>query len=275
MVKCDLCGGALIVNAGGKSASCKVCGMEHSMERVQEMVQATKAAAAPVKPVQPVIPVQPITPVKPVQPVPPVQHVTPVKPVQPLGSVQPVVVPAANIQAIHNTTTVPVTPWREEPSYVSAFSNEDYDRVLAAKAQAKTQREIMVAEGVYKVATALRSGFNKRDYNISYGQDVSVLGTASPLSSHPYHFVIRQCGRPVLAIIVMSKHEIGAYTMQASQRACEEAGVRFMRFYCDEGFPNEETYVRNRICEALGAPIPKSVQTKKTQKKGFFGGLFG
>ncbi len=275
MVKCDLCGGSLIMNAGGKSASCKVCGMEHSIERVQEMVRQSNPATPPMQPVKtvaPIAPVQPVTPVKQVQPVTPVQSVKPVQAVKPT---EPIVVPAVNIQPIHHTTIVPVTPCREEPSYESAFSNEDYDRVLAAKAQAKTQREVMVADGVCKVAKALRSGFDKRDYDISYGQDVSILGTASPLSSHPYHFVIRQCGRPVLAIIVMSKHDIGAYTMQASQRACEEAGVRFMRFYCDEGFPNEETYVRNRICEALGAPIPKSVQTKKTQKKGFFGGLFG
>ena len=37
-IKCDICGGELVVLAGGKGASCKVCGMEHSIERVREML---------------------------------------------------------------------------------------------------------------------------------------------------------------------------------------------------------------------------------------------
>ena len=42
---CDVCGGTLVVMAGGKGAVCKTCGMEHSIERVREML----AIDAPVK----------------------------------------------------------------------------------------------------------------------------------------------------------------------------------------------------------------------------------
>lgn len=35
---CDICGGPLVMLAGGKGAACKNCGMEHSVERVREML---------------------------------------------------------------------------------------------------------------------------------------------------------------------------------------------------------------------------------------------
>ena len=35
---CDICGGELIVLEGGKGAVCKICGIEHSIERVREML---------------------------------------------------------------------------------------------------------------------------------------------------------------------------------------------------------------------------------------------
>lgn len=45
--KCDLCGGALIMGAGGQSATCKTCGMEYSVERVRELMALDTVAAAP------------------------------------------------------------------------------------------------------------------------------------------------------------------------------------------------------------------------------------
>lgn len=35
-IKCDLCGGELLMDAGGQTASCVDCGMKHSLERVRE-----------------------------------------------------------------------------------------------------------------------------------------------------------------------------------------------------------------------------------------------
>ncbi len=39
---CDICGGDLVVQAGGIGAVCKICGMEHSVERVREMLGVTQ-----------------------------------------------------------------------------------------------------------------------------------------------------------------------------------------------------------------------------------------
>lgn len=38
-LQCDICGGQLAMDSGGKTATCKACGMEHSIERVREKVQ--------------------------------------------------------------------------------------------------------------------------------------------------------------------------------------------------------------------------------------------
>lgn len=43
-MQCDVCGGPLAIDAGGRSATCKSCGMEHSIERVREMLGTAPAA---------------------------------------------------------------------------------------------------------------------------------------------------------------------------------------------------------------------------------------
>ena len=50
-IKCDICGGELVMLAGGKGGACKNCGMEHSVERIREMlgVSEPKKEEKPVK----------------------------------------------------------------------------------------------------------------------------------------------------------------------------------------------------------------------------------
>lgn len=36
---CDVCGGKLLVDEGGKTATCQYCGIQHSIERLREKVQ--------------------------------------------------------------------------------------------------------------------------------------------------------------------------------------------------------------------------------------------
>ena len=42
-LKCDICGGNLSMDAGGKTASCVSCGMIHSLERVRELAKSIKS----------------------------------------------------------------------------------------------------------------------------------------------------------------------------------------------------------------------------------------
>lgn len=41
-IQCDICGGELVMLPGGKGGACKVCGMEHSVERIREMLGITE-----------------------------------------------------------------------------------------------------------------------------------------------------------------------------------------------------------------------------------------
>lgn len=53
---CDICGGPLVMLAGGKGAACKNCGMEHSVERVREMLNMGQPEDPPVQVAPPVPP---------------------------------------------------------------------------------------------------------------------------------------------------------------------------------------------------------------------------
>ena len=49
-LQCDLCGGALTVQAGGQRAACENCGLEYPMERLRELLAGAAATKdAPVK----------------------------------------------------------------------------------------------------------------------------------------------------------------------------------------------------------------------------------
>lgn len=42
-LKCELCGGSLQVGSGGQGASCMVCGLHYTMERLRELFEATQS----------------------------------------------------------------------------------------------------------------------------------------------------------------------------------------------------------------------------------------
>lgn len=52
-IKCDLCGGELLMDAGGQTASCINCGMKHSVERVREMLAGTSGQSTEITPEEP------------------------------------------------------------------------------------------------------------------------------------------------------------------------------------------------------------------------------
>lgn len=50
---CDLCGGTLQVNLGGQGATCTVCGLGHTMERLREKLNGQSVRPEPPQPVMP------------------------------------------------------------------------------------------------------------------------------------------------------------------------------------------------------------------------------
>lgn len=49
---CDICGGTLVMQAGGKTATCDSCGMQYSIERMREKVQEITGTVRVAGPVQ-------------------------------------------------------------------------------------------------------------------------------------------------------------------------------------------------------------------------------
>lgn len=43
---CDICGGKLIMSAGGKMATCECCGLQHSLARLREKIQQVKGTVS-------------------------------------------------------------------------------------------------------------------------------------------------------------------------------------------------------------------------------------
>jgi len=46
LLKCDVCGGTLSIDAGGKTATCEFCGAKHSIECMREKVQKIKGSVS-------------------------------------------------------------------------------------------------------------------------------------------------------------------------------------------------------------------------------------
>ena len=46
VLSCDVCGGSLLIDAGGKTATCQYCGAKHSIERMREKVQEIKGTVS-------------------------------------------------------------------------------------------------------------------------------------------------------------------------------------------------------------------------------------
>lgn len=46
LLKCDICGGTLSIDAGGKTATCEFCGAKHSIERMREKEQKIKGSVS-------------------------------------------------------------------------------------------------------------------------------------------------------------------------------------------------------------------------------------
>lgn len=69
MIQCEICGGALLVNSGGKTATCQQCGVGYTIERLRELAGAAPQPKQPAptpkseaaKPQQTAIPPKPAT----------------------------------------------------------------------------------------------------------------------------------------------------------------------------------------------------------------------
>lgn len=235
-IACDLCGGPLIINVGGKTAVCKVCGMEHSIDRVREMLggSARPEGAPPTS--DPVV-----------------QNVGHGS--SGAGDVGPAAKKTAPVQK-----TV-------APRMLHCMSLEELED---EKKAAKPGNYRLIARLVYKIARIIKNNF--QDYEVEYMADPAQLDATFTYGA-PIHFLFKKDGKPVLAVVVVTKGGYKLPLMEGTEKACERANVRYMRFFCNCDYPNKTDYIRERIRQGLTStpqkltPIPTKLTPPPTKKK--------
>ncbi len=65
----------------------------------------------------------------------------------------------------------------------------------------------------------------------------------------PVQYMFYRDGRPVLAIVLVSRRTYNGMNVKGTKMICENLGINYERFYND--MENEESYVVNRIRENL------------------------
>ena len=83
------------------------------------------------------------------------------------------------------------------------------------------------------------------------GVPVAIMTVQALRDALPVHFLFRKEDKPVLAVVSTT---VGGYKtprVEKTRAACEHAGIRYMRFFCNGGFPNEPEYICERIKTAL------------------------
>lgn len=106
-IQCDLCGGQLIMEAGGKNAVCEVCGMKYSLMRLREKAQEAMAGRSAATPVPAAEPAPAADPTPATKPAPATEAVLAVEPA-PATEAVPAVEPDPVVEAAPTVEAVPV-----------------------------------------------------------------------------------------------------------------------------------------------------------------------
>lgn len=263
-ITCDLCGGALQINLGGKGATCMTCGLGYTMERLREKLNQNTAT-----PVTPVVP----TPVTPVVP-------TPVTP-----AAEPVFnfVPEQFVMHNNGKGKGDLSGWVQQGGiglgdevYIDAdyahpyrvYSvNDDADTVCVKKG---ASAELFLADCPKKVLKNARTVTGKPDpvanaYNypgtvreyfyelFSATYSGCELRTQVPHAALniPVSFMFYRNGAAVLAVFLVNSNDSKARAQVAkAARLLPKEGISCTHFY--DNYRNDLPYVIQRVNAALG-----------------------
>ncbi len=90
---------------------------------------------------------------------------------------------------------------------------------------------------------------NFSNYDIYYQVPASELDSSAHPACVPVTFVFEKNGRYPLAVFVVRKNNYKGMNVVATQKICENMGMKCIRFY--EEYANEDDYVVGRIRNAL------------------------
>ena len=279
---CDLCGGVLQMNAGGKDATCKTCGLCYPIAVLREKLGLGAAAQPQEKPAEPekVIPVVEEvieTPVVPVEQEEPVAKAT-VETIRltPLaekpfamqvdrfsngcleGSVQQGSIGIGENVYINGDYSTPYRIYRfdDEPTMVRATAGMAIKLRLASCPRGVLKQVRTVdgdptpAENAYHFPGTVDEYFtcllqeNFADYKLRTNMAWEDMQT-------PVNYMLLKGGYPAIAIFVFDSHDAKArYQAQKAMDVFGRSGISCTHFY--EEYRNEPAYVVDRIRSAMG-----------------------
>jgi hypothetical protein len=270
---CDLCGGALQMNAGAQDASCKNCGMCYPLEMLRERL---KAGNAPLQNTikDPHTPIFSDTPARQIIDTPIVQQTSAP---QPKPAAEQFIMPVESLFAACLTGTVQQgtigigervyingdysTPYRlrrfGDDAATTHASAGEYARLYLvpnrkdAMKQARTiTGDPTPTENAYRFSGSVESYFadllqkHFREYTLQ--QQVQWPGLKVPVS-----FMLMDGNRPVAAIFVFDSHDSRSrYQAQKAAKLFADAGIGCTHFFRE--YRNDAAYVTDRIRAAIG-----------------------
>lgn len=283
-ITCDLCGGALQMNPGGRGATCTECGLTYSMERLREMLAGkTSVKPEPLKPVPP----KP----EPPKPMPPEQEKEIIYDVQDWS----VVPPAPNLNPGFDFTPkqfvmenrgngigdlsglvrqggiglgddIYIDGDYHHPYRVYSINDDPYticakEGMPAELFLVKCPRKVwknarMVTGNPNPVANAYNYPGTVREYfsHLLLGTfgEYEIRGNVPKDGLNiPVHYLFCRGGKPVLAVFLIDSNDSNArYYVEKAARMFALEGVSCTHFY--ENYRNDAPYVIDRVRSALG-----------------------
>ena len=279
---CDLCGGVLQMNAGGKDATCKTCGLCYSIDLLREKLGLGATAKPQEKPVAPVVETPVVeppvveTPVAPVVAAPVVE--TPVEPVveTPVaeesfamqvaryangcleGTVTQGSIGIGESVYINGDYTTPYRVYRfdDEPNLVRATAGMTIKLRLAScpRSVEKNARTVVgdttPAENAYHFPGTVEEYFTGllQENFPAYKLRKNIAWEEMEI---PADYLLLKDGYPAIAIFVFDSHDAKSrYQAQKAMEVFGRSGVSSTYFY--EEYRNEPAYVVDRIRSAMG-----------------------
>lgn len=260
MVKCDLCGGPLMIDIGGQYATCQNCGMRHSIERVKEMLNDS----AVIPTIKPQLRDDSIKWEQ-------VGSDFEERDPNALWRTENLLVTVDQMQkAVHglfrtktrtayvcqiNNGTLPYSGiltdvHTGQEYYICYHSEDDFPELEFSDEEYFGKTYPLPGSGtrwmgrpsfVHMVEDACE------DAVIRYQVQASVFGADE--FCYPVDYLIVKDGKPLLAICLVDKNNYRYKCVSKTKEAVERMGIEYMRFFVE--MPNDPSYVTRRIKTAL------------------------
>lgn len=230
---CDICGGSLLIDVGGKSAVCTVCGMQHSIERVREKLGVSAAPAN-----------------EELNPTPSAEEIPSTNAEAKIDDAE---IPYAVFEEIDDTE-IPYAVFeeiddKESPSYYTSDYPEDELAQLEGRIGDYQGTSPFSADELQGVFAQYFSSNLFECYEIEEFVSADTFGANNKCM--PINFLFKKDNVPVLAVaIIRSAKAVRHGAVTGTKAALAAQKIKYIGFLAE--MPNNEFYVKRKVLKALG-----------------------